>query len=88
MGAQTYQQYAFKKPSLNKYVKCWYDDDSASNDFWRIQSTSTIRVKMGGNVATCTVDSSTPGTSSGVLQDETINITVSSRKKPYGLATG
>ena len=40
MGAQTYQQYAFKKPSLNKYIKCWYDDDSASTEPCTAKATS------------------------------------------------
>ena len=26
MGAQTYQQYSFKKPTLDEYKKCWYSD--------------------------------------------------------------
>lgn len=40
MGAQTYQQYTFKKPSLSKYKKCWYDDDSASTEPCTAKATS------------------------------------------------
>ena len=40
MGAQTYQQYSFKKPSLEKYKECWYDDDSASTEPCTAKATS------------------------------------------------
>jgi len=40
MGAQTYQQYAFKKPSLSKYKECWYDDNSASTEPCTAKATS------------------------------------------------
>ena len=46
------------------------DNDSTSSDFWRVQNTTSFRVKMAGNVATFTIDSSTPGTNSGTLETE------------------
>ena len=40
MGAQTYQQYAFIKPTIPKYKKCWYTDDNASEDPCTAKATS------------------------------------------------
>jgi molybdopterin/thiamine biosynthesis adenylyltransferase len=40
MGAQTYQQYAFIKPTVTKYKKCWYDDDNASEEPCTAKATS------------------------------------------------
>ena len=47
------------------------DQDTTSNDFWRIQNTTSLRAKIGGAATTFTINSATPGTSSGTLQDET-----------------
>jgi len=40
MGAQTYQQYVFKKPSLENYKDCWYDDHSADEEPCTAKATS------------------------------------------------
>ena len=40
MGAQTYQQYTFVKPSVSKYKKCWYTDEDSSEDPCTAKATS------------------------------------------------
>jgi molybdopterin/thiamine biosynthesis adenylyltransferase len=40
MGAQTYQQYAFKKPKVSEYKKCWYDDSEGSEEPCTAKATS------------------------------------------------
>ena len=40
MGAQTYQQYAFTKPTVSKYKKCWYDDHEGSEEPCTAKATS------------------------------------------------
>jgi molybdopterin/thiamine biosynthesis adenylyltransferase len=40
MGAQTYQQYAFKKPNVSKYQKYWYSDDEGSEEPCTAKATS------------------------------------------------
>tara|TARA_R100000234_G_scaffold28580_1_gene16480 strand:+ start:1776 stop:2426 length:651 start_codon:yes stop_codon:yes gene_type:complete len=40
MGAQTYQQYAFKKPTISKYEKCWYSDDEGDEEPCTAKATS------------------------------------------------
>ena len=47
------------------------DADDTTNEFFRIQNTGQIRLKIGGSVTSFNLDSSVPGTSSGTLQDET-----------------
>tara|TARA_A100001391_G_scaffold121350_1_gene82697 strand:+ start:775 stop:1764 length:990 start_codon:yes stop_codon:yes gene_type:complete len=47
------------------------DIDDSSNEFFRVQNTTQIRLKIGGSVTSFNLDSSIPGTSSGTLQDET-----------------
>ena len=40
MGAQTYQQYTFKRPSIDKYKECWYEDKDASSEPCTAKATS------------------------------------------------
>ena len=40
MGAQTYQQYVFTKPTVEKYKKCWYDDHEGSEEPCTAKATS------------------------------------------------
>ena len=54
MGAQTYQQYAFKKPTLDKYKKCWYDDEEGSEEPCTAKATSYCS-NMAGSFITNSV---------------------------------
>jgi len=40
MGSQTYQQYAFVKPTVAKYLKCWYNDEEGSEEPCTAKATS------------------------------------------------
>jgi len=40
MGAQTYQQYVFVKPTVKKYKECWYSDINASEEPCSSKATS------------------------------------------------
>ncbi len=40
MGAEHYQQYTFKKPTLTKYKATWYDDETADDEPCNAKATS------------------------------------------------
>ena len=54
MGAQTYQQYSFKKPTVKKYVKYWYDDQEGSEEPCTAKATSYCS-NMAGSFITNSV---------------------------------
>lgn len=54
MGAQTYQQYAFKKPKVSEYEKCWYSDSKGSEDPCTAKATSYCS-NMAGSFITNSV---------------------------------
>tara|TARA_R100000458_G_scaffold49567_1_gene49215 strand:+ start:4640 stop:5299 length:660 start_codon:yes stop_codon:yes gene_type:complete len=54
MGAQTYQQYSFKKPTLDEYKKCWYSDSEGSEEPCTAKATSYCS-NMAGSFITNSV---------------------------------
>ena len=54
MGAQTYQQYAFVKPTISKYKKCWYEDHEGSEEPCTAKATSYCS-NMAGSFITNSV---------------------------------
>ena len=54
MGAQTYQQYTFKKPTINEYKGYWYPDEEGSEEPCTAKATSYCS-NMAGSFITNSV---------------------------------
>ena len=51
MGAEEYQQYVIKDPTLKKYLKYWYADDDASSEPCNAKATSYCSNMSGSFIA-------------------------------------
>ena len=51
MGAEHYQQYIFDKPTVNKYKKTWYSDESGSPEPCNAKATSYCSNLSGSMIA-------------------------------------
>ena len=51
MGAEHYQQYVFDKPTVNKYKKTWYSDESGSPEPCNAKATSYCSNLSGSMIA-------------------------------------
>ena len=51
MGAEHYQQYVFDKPTVNKYKKTWYTDESGSPEPCNAKATSYCSNLSGSMIA-------------------------------------
>ena len=51
MGAEHYQQYIISKPTLSKYKKYWYTDDSGSEEPCNAKATSYCSNMSGSFIA-------------------------------------
>ena len=51
MGAEHYQQYVFDKPTVSKYKKTWYSDESGSEESCNMKATSYCSNMAGSFIA-------------------------------------
>tara|TARA_R100000781_G_scaffold109551_1_gene74538 strand:- start:2885 stop:3535 length:651 start_codon:yes stop_codon:yes gene_type:complete len=51
MGAEHYQQYIFKKPTLNEYMKYWYSDEHGDEEPCNAKATSYCSYMSGSFIA-------------------------------------